>query len=69
MVGNPEFEEFINDHPVLFEFYDVWNCGTVEEINEQFNSVWSEYANELWGNEATKERMREWVITQFGPGN
>ena len=47
----------------------MWNCGTVEEVNEQFNSVWSDYANELWGNESTKERIREWVVTQFGPGN
>ena len=69
MLGNQEFDEFIFNHPVFFEFYDVWNCGTVEEINEQFNSVWSDYANELWGNESTKERMREWVLTQFGPGN
>ena len=69
MFESPESVVFIIDHPVFFEFYDVWNCGTVEEINEQFNSVWSEYANELWGNEATKERMRKWVITQFGPGN
>ena len=45
------------------------NCGTTGEINEQFNSVWSNYANELWGNEVTKERMREWVLTQFGLGN
>ena len=69
MLGNQEFDEFIINHPVFFEFYDVWYCGTVEEINEQFNSVWSDYANELWGNESTKERMREWVLTQFGPGN
>jgi hypothetical protein len=69
MLGNQEFDEFIINHPVFFEFYDVWNYGTVEEINEQFNSVWSDYANELWGNESTKERMREWVLTQFGPGN
>ena len=69
MFSNLELDEFVIDHPVFFEFYDVWNCGTTEEINEQFNSVWSSYANELWGNEATKERMREWVLTQFGLGN
>ena len=34
MIGNQEFDEFIINHPVFFEFYDVWNCGTVEEINE-----------------------------------
>ena len=69
MFSNLELDEFVIDHPVFFEFYDVWNCGTTEEINEQFNSVWSNYSNELWGNEATKERMREWVLTQFGLGN
>ena len=69
MFESPESVEFIIDHPVFFEFYDVWNCGTVEEINEQFYSIWSDYANELWGNESTKERMRDWVLTQFGPGN
>ena len=69
MLGNQESDEFIINHPVFFEFYDVWNCGTAEEINEQFNSVWSDYANELWGNEAAKEIMREWVLAQFGPGN
>ena len=69
MFGNPGFNQSIIDHPIFFEFYDVWNCGTTEEINEQFNSVWSDYANELWGNEATKERMRGWVLSQFGPCN
>jgi hypothetical protein len=69
MFGNPEFDEFVIDHPVFFEFYDVWNCGTAEEINKQFNSVWGDYANEQWGNQATKERMREWVLIQFGPGH
>ena len=69
MFGNPGFDQSIIDHPVFFEFHDVWNCGTTEEINEQFNSVWSDYANELWGNEATKEIMREWVLAKFGPGN
>ena len=69
MFGNSGFDEFVINHPVFFEFYDVWNCGDIEEINKQFNSVWSDYANELWGNESTKETMREWVLTQFGPGN
>ena len=69
MFTNPEFDEFIIDHPFFLEFYDVWNCGTAEEINKQFNSVWGDYANEQWGNQATKERMREWVLIQFGPGH
>ena len=45
MFSNPEYDEFIIDHPVFFEFYDFWNCGTTQEINEQFDSVWSDYAN------------------------
>jgi hypothetical protein len=69
MLSNPESDELIINHPVFFEFYDVWNCGAVEEINEQFNSVWSDYANELWGDEVAKARMRDWVLTQFGPCN
>ena len=69
MFGTLEIDDSIIDHPVFFEFYDVWNCGTIEEVNEQFNLVWSDYANELWGDAATKERMGEWLLTQFGPGN
>ena len=62
-------DESIIDHPAFYDFYDEWNCGTVEEVQKQFDFIWDNYSNEHWGNEAIKEKVRNWVLFQFGPGD
>ncbi len=69
MTTKTDFNASIIDHPVYYDFYDEWNCGSEKEVNEQFDFIWNHYANDLWGDEATKEKMREWVLFQFGPAN
>lgn len=65
MTKNSSSNQCFLEHPVNVEFYDFWECGTDAEVNERFEFVWRSYSNDHWGNENIKEKMRQWIISQF----
>ena len=65
MSENQPFDQVFLEHPAVVEFHDSWECGTDAEVNERFEFVWRSFSNEKWGNESTKEKVREWIVSRF----
>ena len=65
MTVNHSSDQFFLQHPAVVEFYEFWECGTVAEVNERFEFIWSVFSNNKWGNDSNKEKVREWIVSRF----